>query len=155
MLPVVVVQSLFVAFLWGATTSLQKYTLATLHPMVVFVGGTLFYAPCMLLYALYNRHTLLKNFDKITPKLWLIIAGTSIVGGFCANLLYFYILKKHNSAIVSALTYASPIFVLLLSMIFLQEPIHPIAVTGIMITVFGVAMISYAGHLTHEDLDMH
>ena len=121
----------------------------------VFVAGSLFYAPSMAIFAIYNRHVLRTRIAEIPLKLWLVIALTSIIGGFAANAIYFYILKKHNSAIVAALTYSSPVFVLLFSMLVLQEPTHPVAVAGIMITVFGIALISYASHITHEDLEIH
>jgi drug/metabolite transporter (DMT)-like permease len=91
---------------------------------------------------------------EIPLKIWLIIALTAIIGGFMANLIYFHILKKNNSAIVAALTYSSPIFVLLLSVLFLKEPIHPITVIGILTAVFGVVLISYGSHISHEDLEM-
>ena len=104
----------------------------------------------MILFATYHWKTLQTSISKITPKYWGIIAFTSIVGGFLANLMYFYILKKHNSAIVAALTYASPIFVLLISMLFLYEKTHPVAVAGILVSVIGIVMITYATHITHE-----
>ena len=154
MLPVVVAQSLFVALLWGATTALQKYTLRSVDPMTIFVSGSVFYTLCMIFYIFYNRTKLRKTMAEIPLKLWFIIASTAIIGGFTANLMYFHILKKHNSAIVAALTYSSPIFVLLLSVLFLKEPIHPITVIGILTAVFGVVLISYGSHISHEDLEM-
>lgn len=62
-----------------------------------------------------------------------------------------HILKNNNSAIISALTSVSPIFVLIISLLLLKEKIHPIAVAGVFVTVFGVALISYGDHIISEN----
>jgi drug/metabolite transporter (DMT)-like permease len=143
--------SLFVAFLWGLATSFQKFVLQGMNPVTYFVAGHIFYTSCVVILAASKWHNLSRDIRNISLKTWGIIFFTVVVGGFCANLLYMYILKKHNSAIVAALTYSSPIFVLFISMYFLKEPIHFVSIIGILLAVFGVVLISYGSTIPHDN----
>jgi drug/metabolite transporter (DMT)-like permease len=51
-------------------------------------------------------------------------------------------LKKHDSYIISALIYSSPIFTLLLACLFLNEQITYYGLLGVLFIVVGVGFIS-------------
>ena len=72
-----------------------------------------------------------------------LIAITVILGGFFANLLYFIILNKHESSVVSALIYSSPVFTLVLAMLFAKEKVSIVGIMGIILITLGVICIAF------------
>ena len=79
---------------------------------------------------------------KITKKDIIIIVLTSAIATFMANVLYYTILKNHESSLISALIYSSPIFTLILAYIFLKERINTIGIFGILFIVLGIICIA-------------
>jgi len=71
-----------------------------------------------------------------------ILGITSISAGFLANYLYFTVLRKYESSLVSALIYSCPIFTLLLANFYLSEKIDNYGIFGILFVVLGVGLIS-------------
>jgi drug/metabolite transporter (DMT)-like permease len=66
----------------------------------------------------------------------------SFIGTFVATTLFMELLEKHDSSLVSALTYTTPMFVFLLAVVILQEKLDLIKAFGIFITVIGIVIIS-------------
>ena len=81
------------------------------------------------------------DLNKITNNeyLWIFIA--TLFGGFICNLLYYYILKKGEAAILTALMYTAPVVTLIAAYFVLKDKITPLAITGILLIVTGVVCI--------------
>jgi len=56
-------------------------------------------------------------------------------------MIYFYILKDHESSIISALIYTCPVFTVILSYLFLKERLTIYKLVGIVFVVFGVTLL--------------
>lgn len=72
-----------------------------------------------------------------------IIAVGAVMGLFIGNLLFIHLLEKHNSSLVTTIAYTTPLFVLLLALLVLNEKLDSVKLLGIFITVIGVMMICY------------
>jgi drug/metabolite transporter (DMT)-like permease len=63
-----------------------------------------------------------------------------------ANILYLELLKHHNTAIVTALTYSAPVIVLLLSMIIFKEKLTTTGCIGIFLVICGTVIVGLANN---------
>jgi drug/metabolite transporter (DMT)-like permease len=107
----------------------------------MFISGIV-YTLCLLLFAAFNQKQLMHDYKIIKNSDVAIIALTSIITGFFANYLYFYVLKDHESSLISALIYSCPIFTLLLAYLLLNERIDRYGILGIIFVVLGVGFVS-------------
>jgi len=71
-----------------------------------------------------------------------IIFITSAITGFFANLIYYYVISKHESYIVEALISCSPLFTLVLAYLFLKEEINWVGIAGVLLITLGVICVS-------------
>lgn len=138
----VVPVALFVAFLWGLSPIIHKHILINVDPKVIMVVSAIFYTASVAIFSAYYWKFLSKEAQKLDLKTIILIAFTSIITAFLANLIYFYILKEHDSYIVSALIYSSPIFTLVLAYYLLKEKITFYGCIGVLFIVVGVVLIS-------------
>jgi len=141
----VIFYALFVAFLWGLTPVIHKHVLNTLDPRTVMVLGSIFYFACVLMFWLWNREIIKNDVKNVKLQHIYWIAITSIVTAFIANVIYLFILKKHDSYIISALIYSCPIFTLVLAYIFLKEHITFTGLIGVFLITAGVACLGFNG----------
>ena len=146
----VVLFALIVAFLWGAQTVVHKYLLKTIDPKIVMIIGGLTTFVCLTCFALYHRKDIKRNAHALTPRILAYIIITSILTVFVANLIYFYILSKNDSYIVSALIYASPVFTFFLAICFLKEKITYTGALGVFFIVLGVICM-----VLHEQKELY
>jgi drug/metabolite transporter (DMT)-like permease len=96
------------------------------------------YTFLIIIYASMNVNTIYKDIHNITKKDIIIILLTSAIATFMANVLYYTILKNHESSLI----YSSPIFTLILAYIFLKERINTIGIFGILFIVVGIIFIA-------------
>ena len=135
--------ALFVALLWGISPVIHKHVLKNVAPKVIMTVGSIFYFLCMCLFVIYNWEFLKNEVPKLDQMSLLWIAIASIISAFIANVLYFYILKKHDSYVVSALIYASPVFTLLLAVMLLKEKVNAYGIGGVLLIVTGVILMAF------------
>lgn len=138
----VVFIGLFVAFLWGTQAVVHKHVLKTVNPAVIMVLSTLFYLSCLLVFWFINSKTVNNGIKKLTPVNWLWIGIAAVFMGFLSNLIYYYILQKHDSYIISALIYSSPFFTFILAYLFLKEKVTLYSFVGIIFIVCGVILLA-------------
>jgi len=103
------------------------------------------YAFLIIIYAAFNKNIIYKDIYNISKKDILIILFSSGIAAFFGNVLYFNILKNHDSSIISALIYSCPMFTLIIAYLFLKERINTIGILGILFIVLGVICISMNG----------
>ena len=139
-----IASGLFVSFLWGLAPVIHKSVLQNVDFRVVMVIGGLFYAVCLVVFALWHRQAIFhsKALKTLTWKSVSMIAFAAIATAFIANLIYFYVLKKHDSYVVSALIYSAPVFTALLAMWLLGERISVMGGVGVLLIVLGIVCLS-------------
>ena len=134
--------SLCVAFLWATNTVIQKYALNnSLNQKTVIVVGSLTYLICIVFFTIYNYDIIKKDIKKANINFISLIIIGSILGTFVATLLFLNLLEKHKSSLVTTLTYTTPVFVLLLALLFLKEKVTGIQMLGIFVTVIGIMIL--------------
>ena len=133
--------ALFVSFLWGVAPVIHKVLLEKFDPAALMVFSAPFYLIALVIFAAFHTKSLSTQFRKTTLEQWIVIAITSIFTAFLANLLYFYILAKHKSFVVSTLIYTSPVFTLILAWLFLTENINAWGLFGVVLVFLGVLAI--------------
>jgi drug/metabolite transporter (DMT)-like permease len=92
--------------------------------------------------SIYLKNDVLADLKKITFRDAVILVCLPIFTVFVANIIYYYILKKHESSLVSAITYSSPAFTLILAYLFLNERLDIYGLSGIFAIIAGVILIS-------------
>ena len=133
--------ALFISFLWGIIPIIYKVVLKRLNNVTVMLINGAFYFILLLFLFLYNKKVVMDDLNKITNNeyLWIFIA--TLFGGFIGNLLYYYILKKGEAAVLTALMYTAPVVTLIAAYFILKDKITPLSITGILLIVAGVVCI--------------
>jgi drug/metabolite transporter (DMT)-like permease len=134
--------ALCIAFLWGLTPVIHKHVLNTVDKKVVMVLSGMFYFTALIIYAAINWNTIKTESKKLTVPSVFWIGFVALVAGFFANLIYYYILNKHDSYVVSALIYSCPVFTLILAYLFLKEKISMYGLAGVLLIVLGVICLA-------------
>jgi drug/metabolite transporter (DMT)-like permease len=142
-IPKYIYVALFIAFLWGIHPILNKILLGKFNFSTVFVLNNLIYCLAVLVFVYINYTEIAKDVKKLNNQDILILFTVALVAGFLANLLYYYILKSHESSLVSALVFSSPIFTLIIAHFFMKEELNDFGILGILFIVLGVVCIAY------------
>jgi drug/metabolite transporter (DMT)-like permease len=108
----------------------------------VFILSGVIYAVVMIFFIATQIDVLKKDIPKIDMRDLGLIAFASIIDAFLANLLYYNVLRDHESYIVSALIFSSPVFTLLLAYLFLNEKITLMGALGVFFIILGVICVS-------------
>lgn len=145
----VVVLSLLVAFLWATSTIIQKHALKDLNPATVMIVSSCFYMACLAMYGLWKKDIVYSDLKNVRASTIATVCFSAIVGGFLAQFLFIYLLQSQNSAVVTALTFTSPVFVLLMSIFLLHERSHLLSVIGIITVFVGVSLVAYGDYIVH------
>lgn len=132
--------ALFVAFLWGLLPVVHKYVLQKHNIITVIVFSALIYALCTLILAWLYWPSIKKDLRIIDKNTILLLTIVTIFAGFLANIIYMYVLEKHDSHIISALVYTSPVFTLILAILFLNEKPTMLSLIGIFLIISGIIM---------------
>ena len=133
--------SFIVAFFWACAALIQKYVLKTVKSnTILFISSvaTILFAG---LYCLYHKESIIDDFSNLNITLILWICVATFFSVIIANILYLELLKEHNSSIVTALTYSSPVLVLLISMILFKEKITLYSGIGVILVVCGTILV--------------
>lgn len=131
-----------VALLWGVMPIIHKYVLHHVSYMtVMFVGGCVYFT-CVLLFSMYHMPIITQDLKQITTKIVALIACASLFCAFLANVMYFYVLKQNKSYWVSALTFSSPLFTLLIASLILQEKVTVYGFIGVILVTCGVVFLA-------------
>lgn len=135
--------------LWGANAVASKLAIGQVTPMsLVFLRWT---AVCVIL-AVLMRNQLLAYRETLRANRWLLLAMGG--AGFTGFTVLFYLAAHHTSAVNMVLLQAViPPLVLFGAAIFKGARITPMQIVGMIITLFGVALIATQGELARI-LDM-
>lgn len=136
--------ALFISFVWGATPIVHKYifnSYAFMTPETMLVFGGILYFIFTLCYFGCNKAKVIEPLRKLPLPVFALMVLTALVG-FLANYLYFNVIGKHASYLVSGLIFSSPFFTLILSYMLLKEEISLTSFTAILLIVIGIIMLA-------------
>ena len=136
--------AVLVAMLWGLYAVIESRIIKQYHPLFMFILGGLCWGAVSLVMLIYKRDELLPLYKKAAKgkTLAIAIAGSifAIVG---ANYLFMLALENAPSPnIVLSLAYSAPIFAILISILLFQYPVNRIEITGMVIAIIGVGLVT-------------
>ena len=141
--------SLMIAVMWALPPIVDKRILMTcdVEPMsfLIIKGGVHIITTAALI-LVYNNQ-LVKDFRKLNVQQLALIATTSIIAGLIANLYYLDVIQKHDSYVMTAIMYSSPLFVFLFALVYLHERVTVYSIAGILLIVIGVMSLAYHEHI--------
>jgi len=137
--------SLFVAFLWATNVVIHKYGIdQSINPKTIVVLAGFAYFISIVCFSVYHYKELYIDIQNTNTYTIAIIAIGAFLGLFIGNLLFINLLEKQNSSLVTTIAYTTPLFVLLLALLFLKnEKVTGIQMLGILITVIGIMIICH------------
>lgn len=131
--------ALVVAFLWGVQPHFQKMLLTSIpRSSLMVLSGFLYFASTLVF---LKPSRFFSDVLKLNIYGLLRLLAISVVCGFFANRLYYVLLEKHSSLLVSTLVFTAPLFTALID-IWNVSFRH---VVGTLLTVAGVIIVS-TGH---------
>ena len=133
--------SLIVAFLWATITLIDKHVLDSLESMTVLFIATIATIIFAGSYCFYHKKSIVSDLKNVNVKLIFWICVTTFISVITVKILYLELLKKNNTAIVTALMYTSPAIVLILSMILFKEQLSLYSIIGILMIISGTILI--------------
>lgn len=139
----VIAISLFISLIFSITPIVHKhiFNTVTMNPQTLIVSGAILYFSCTMVYFAFNRKEVLAPLATLKPSIYLLMIATGALS-FYANYLYFNVISKHESYLVSALIFSSPFFTLILAYFFLKEDISLMSAFGVALIVGGVLILA-------------
>jgi drug/metabolite transporter (DMT)-like permease len=134
--------ALVVSFLWGISPVIHKHLLSKFHLITIMIFSCSVYFVLILCLSMFHSKELLADINKMRTNDTLILLGVPVFTMFLANVIYLYILKDHESSIISALIYSSPVFTLIIAYLFLNERLDMYGLSGFFAIILGVVLIS-------------
>ena len=142
--------ALFISFLWGIQPIVHKHLLNKYNFITIMLISTIVNFSLILAVSITRNKEILVDMNKLTFRDLFILVLVSSFTIFLANMMYYYILKNHESSIISALVYSSPVFTLIIAYIFLKERLDIYGVSGIFLMIFGVILVSNNNKFSKE-----
>ncbi|MCP9318961.1 DMT family transporter [Acetobacter persici] len=132
---------------WGVTTVvIRMSSLAT-----VPAKQTLLYQLAGACVLLFPMALLLHQTDfTVTPILLLSLGYQVFILSFVAFLLWFWLLRHYQASRIGVLSFMTPLFGVLLGAVLLHEPVEPGFVTGALLVVAGLVLVSGAGWISQS-----
>ncbi|GFE93064.1 DMT family transporter [Acetobacter persici] len=132
---------------WGVTTVvIRMSSLAT-----VPAKQTLLYQLAGACVLLFPMAALLHQTDfTVTPILLLSLGYQVFILSFVAFLLWFWLLRHYQASRIGVLSFMTPLFGVLLGAVLLHEPVEPGFVTGALLVVAGLVLVSGAGWISQS-----
>jgi uncharacterized membrane protein len=134
--------SLLIALFWGISPIAHKKLLNNMDTKFVLIASGLFYSLFLILYSIYYWSYFKQEYKQVEYKYLLYLAGIAFMLSFIPNIIYFFLLKEHDTSVVSALINSAPVFTVLVSFLLLGDKIHKHELIGIFFIIIGVIAIS-------------
>ena len=110
------------------------------YQTVVFVTAIL-YALFSLFYVAYHRDTVLPELQNLAVPIILIFVGATLLS-FISNILYYKLLTDHSPELVTSLVSTAPVFIIILSYVFLHQNMSNQHMAGVAAILFGTFLLS-------------
>lgn len=132
-----------VALLWGISPIVVKYGMnKNINVNTFFFINTLIYVICGGLYSLVYKTDIEKDLTTSNASILILLTINAFFAVFLANTIYYILIQSNNTAIVTALSYSSPLFTVILSYFLLEEKLSIQTFLGIITIYFGIILIS-------------
>jgi len=125
---------LFLAFIWGTSFILMKKGLLAFDSLQVAAMRMFFGFLFLLPFAL-------KNLKKLNPKTLKSLLIVGVIGNALPALFYTIAQKHINSSLAGMLNASTPLFTLLVGVVFYKSKIKTINIFGIFIALAGTLML--------------
>lgn len=135
--------ALFISFLWGVSPVVHKAVLQKISEHTALVVSSSIYMVCTVLYGIYHRSSIERDWRKLDTKIVGALTFTAVICGFLTNVIYFNVLKRYESHIVSALIYSSPVFTLIVAWYTLNERVRFNGFLGVVLITIGVVFLAF------------
>lgn len=135
--------ALLIAILTGMAPVINKHILKSVDFKFLFAIAGIIYTFCMGSFILYHWNDIQKQMHKLDIKLTLLIAFATIFTAFITTIIYFKILEKHDSYIVTAIIGCSPVFTIMFAHFFLGEHISKYGFFGVLFIVLGIILLGF------------
>lgn len=137
--------SIIIAFFWSLSAILTKHLSLNLPAPILMFASSVLYASVTATYAWFAvRKNRKLHWDDVrwTRKSVIAIVLLVVFGTFLPNILFLRLIKNHDASIVTALTYVSPIFTVVLGYLLFRERVSKWSIGGILLIVVGVMMVA-------------
>jgi len=134
--------ALLISFLWGVQPVIHKHLLKKYNHITIMLVSSIVYFALLIVTSIIKNKEVMADLQKMTARDLSILTALSFFTVFMANLIYYYILKDHESSLISALIYSSPVFTLIFAYLFLKERLDIYGLSGIFAIIAGVILIS-------------
>lgn len=137
----VILLSLLVSLMWGITPIIKKFALKSISPiMLLYISGICYFIGTFVMGIIYRKE-LLEEYKTLNYIKIFFVMICIFGGGYIAEIIFLNLLKNNKSAIITALTYSSPFFTLLLAYFILNEKITLYGIIGIIFITIGLIFI--------------
>src|SRR2546426_531324 len=120
----VLISSFAVAFCWSLVPIIYKIILTNLPAKTVFLLYYITTTTLMIFYTFLNWNNINLHIDKINYKIIVQLLIVVLLGSLIANYLYYDILEKNDTYLVTILTAISPLLTILIAYFYLGEKIN-------------------------------
>lgn len=145
-----IILAIFISFLWGIQPIIHKHLLNKYNSITIMLSSSIVYCSLTIILSIYKYRDVATDIQKLTSRDIGILVGLPIFTIFMANVIYYYILKNHESSIISALVYSSPAFTLIIAYLLLNERLNLYGLLGIFAIIIGVILISMNNHSSKQ-----
>ena len=134
----------FTALCWGANAIFGRLAVGEVSPMALTMLRWLFALVLLLVVA---RGQLVRDWPVMRPRLpFLAVMGAL---GFTAFNALYYVAAHWTSAVnIGILQGSLPVFVLIGAFLAYRTPVGPLQLTGVAVTILGVALVASRGDLS-------
>ena len=135
--------ALTAVFFWSINIIIASYFATTLEPFEIAFGR--WFVACLILVPMAWKG--LKQNFLLLLKHWSLVVSLAVTGIVLDNTLIYYSGKTASAIDMGVLDVTGPIFLVILSRIFLKTPISGHQIVGLLISLLGVLVIILHGNL--------
>lgn len=139
----VVFFTFIIALLWGISPIVVKHGMNNkINVNTIFFINTLIYVICGGLYSLFYKTEIENDLTYKNINILLLLTINAFFAVFLANTIYYVLIESNNTAIVTALSYSSPLFTVILSYFLLEEKLSLQTICGVIVIYLGILLVS-------------
>jgi uncharacterized membrane protein len=139
-----VIWAMVVSGLWAIAPIIHKTVFKLgLHPKSMMAFGGFAYFTVLCVWAAFNWKDIRSDVKCLADwRVVALIGFSAIFTALLSTIIYYHLIKEHDAHLVTAITYSSPLFTLILAWWLLNEKITLAGAAGVLLIVLGVLLIS-------------
>ncbi len=137
--------ALTIAIVSASFTIVQKYLLNHgIEWKAMIAVNSLFFFVFGSIFTYYYRNDIIPEVKRFNWKIFSILAISILLATFVNSILNYKLLERNDAFIVSGLTLAAPIFIVIFAKLFLDEDVSCKGVLGVLVMLVGSWIIIQA-----------